>query len=154
MSAKRARVSAPPGTRVARSYAGLGLFATRLFKKGERVIEYVGRTISKREEETSRSLYLFNISDKRTIDGRPAINPAGYINHSCRPNCEVYIYGGRIFIRACRAIKPGEEFTYDYGEEYCIEHCQPCRCRAPKHLYLKAAARFAAERAKKRRSRA
>lgn len=131
------KVNAPAGTVVKRSSAGLGLFATRPYKKGERVIEYVGRAMSKQEEDTSRSLYLFNISDKRTIDGRPAVNPAGYINHSCRPNCEVYIYGGRIFIRAAKTIKPREEFSYDYGEEYCVEHCQPCRCGAPKHLYAK-----------------
>ncbi|MBU6321731.1 MAG: SET domain-containing protein [Patescibacteria group bacterium] len=139
----RAKVPAPPGTVVKRSSAGLGLFATRAYKKGERVIEYVGRTISKQEEDTSRSLYLFNISDKRTIDGRPADNPAGYINHSCKPNCEVYIYGGRVFIRAAKAIRPGDEFSYDYGEEYYLEHIAPygCRCGAPKHLYAAKAAK-------------
>lgn len=146
-------VSAPQGTVVRRSYAGLGLFAARPYKKGERVIEYVGRRISPKEEESSRSLYLFNVSDKFTIDGRPAENPAGYINHSCRPNCEVYIYKERIFIRAAKRIKTGDEFSYDYGEEYCVEHCQPCRCGAQKHLYEKAAARFAAEKAKRKRKR-
>ena len=142
---------APEGTAVKRSYAGLGLFAARPFKKGERVIEYVGRRISKGEEDTSRSLYLFNISEKFTIDGRPAINPAGYINHSCRPNCAVYIYKERVFIRAAQHIKPGEEFNYDYGEEYCLEHCQPCRCGAKAHLYAKKAQKLADEKKAKKK---
>ena len=132
-------VPAPPGTAVKRSYAGLGLFATRPYKKDERVIEYVGRTLSEKEATTSNSLYLFQISKARTIDGKPRVNPAGYINHSCCPNCEVYIYGGRVFIRARRRIKPGEEFSYDYGEEYFDEHIKPygCRCGASTHLYGK-----------------
>lgn len=122
----------PDGVVVKRSSAGLGLFAMRPFKKGERVIEYVGREIAEEEAYTSKSLYLFEVNKKKTIDGKPRINPAGYINHSCRPNCEIVIYGGRIFIKAAKNIKPGEEFSYDYGEEYWNEHIEPkgCRCRA------------------------
>src|SRR3989344_5732308 len=130
---------APAGTVVKLASSGLGLFATRSYKKGERVIEYVGRTLSEKEATSSNSLYLFQISKDRTIDGKPRVNPAGYINHSCRPNCEVYIYGGHVFIRARRRIKPSEEFSYDYGEEYFIEHIRPygCRCGAAAHLYSK-----------------
>lgn len=120
---------------VKRSSAGLGLFAGEAIAKGSCVIEYVGREVSKEESETSKSKYLFEISSKRTIDGKPSINKAGYINHSCKPNCETEISKGRIFVMAIRNIKPGEELTYDYGKDYCIEHCVPCRCSAPKHLY-------------------
>jgi uncharacterized protein len=128
------------GMVVKRSYAGKGLFATRPYKKGERVIEYVGRTISKEEEFTSRSKYLFEVSKGRTIDGRPSVNIAGYINHSCRPNCEPVIWRGRIFIKTIKGVKPGEEFTYDYGKEYFDEHIKPHGCRCPAHA-KKAAAR-------------
>lgn len=120
---------------VKRSSAGLGLFALEAIPKGACVIEYVGRTVSKEESESSRSKYLFEISKTKTIDGKPAINKAGYINHSCRPNCETNIHKGRVFVMAIRPIKEGDELTYDYGKEYCIEHCVPCRCSAPKHLY-------------------
>lgn len=125
----------PEGMVVRRSYHRFGLFATRPYKKGERVIEYVGRTVSKEEEYTSRSMYLFEVSKKRTIDGKPLNNIAGYINHSCRPNCEVVIWRGHIFIKARRAIKPGEEFTYDYGKEYFDTHIKPRGCRCPKCLH-------------------
>jgi len=118
---------------VKRSSAGLGLFATRPYKKGERVIEYVGRLISKEEEYTSKSKYLFEVSKTKTIDGKPSINTAGYINHSCKPNCEVKISKGRVFIDTIRVIKEGEEFTYDYGKEYFDEHIKPFGCRCVKH---------------------
>lgn len=120
---------------VKRSSAGLGLFAGEPIAKGSCVIEYVGRELSEKESETSKSKYLFEISKKRTIDGKPKINKAGYINHSCSPNCETEIHKGRVFVMAIKHIKEGEELTYDYGKEYCIEHCIPCRCPAKKHLY-------------------
>lgn len=122
----------PDGVRVGRSSAGLGLFATRSFKKGERIIEYFGRTLSTSEEYTSRSKYLFEVNSRRTIDGATRENIARYINHSCRPNCEPEIERGRIFIDAIRNIKEGEELTYDYGEEYFNEHIRPYGCRCSK----------------------
>lgn len=126
------KATVPAGVRVGRSSAGLGLFATRAYKKGERIIEYVGRVISREEEYTSRSKYLFEVSSRKTIDGSPRYNTARYINHSCKPNCEPEIERGRIFIDAIKGIKAGEEFTYDYGEEYVNEHIKPkgCRCRS------------------------
>ena len=122
----------PDGVRVGRSSAGLGLFATRAYKKGERIIEYFGRTIPKAEEYTSRSKYLFEVNSRKTIDGTDRRNIARYINHSCTPNCEPEIEKGCIFIDAIKNIKPGDEFTYDYGEEYFNEHIRPYGCRCAK----------------------
>jgi hypothetical protein len=113
---------------VKRSYAGLGLFAGGRIHKDACIIEYVGRTVSKEEERTSRSKYLFAVNKNKTIDGKPRDNKAGYINHSCKPNAEPYIHKDRVFIFAKRSIKPGEEITYDYGKEYVDEHCTPCKC--------------------------
>ncbi|TSC64280.1 MAG: nuclear protein SET [Parcubacteria group bacterium Gr01-1014_91] len=118
--------------RVGRSSAGLGLFAMRAFKKGERIIEYVGRTLSKAEEYSSRSKYLFEVNSRKTIDGMSRSNIARYINHSCKPNCEPEIERGRIFIDAIKNIKVGEELHYDYGEEYFNEHIRPYGCRCAK----------------------
>ncbi|MFZ1075474.1 MAG: SET domain-containing protein-lysine N-methyltransferase [Minisyncoccia bacterium] len=122
----------PARLRVGRSSAGLGLYAMRPFKKGERIIEYFGREISKKEEYTSRSKYLFEVSSRKTIDGTTRKNTARYINHSCRPNCEPNIVRGRIFIDAIRGIKAGEELTYDYGKDYFDEHIKPHGCRCAK----------------------
>lgn len=121
----------PEGVVVKRSSAGLGLFATRAFKKGERIIEYFGRVISKAEEYKSRSQYLFEINSRKTIDGSSRENFARYINYSHKPNCEPNIVKGRVWIDAIKNIKTGEELSYDYGDEFFEEHIKPygCRCR-------------------------
>ena len=134
-SARRSRARSarvPAGVAVKRSRAGLGLFTTRTFRKGEVVIEYVGRVVSGEEEYTSRSKYLFEVSKNKTIDGRPHMNIAGYINHSCRPNCIPETRRGRVFIEALRKILPGEELSYDYGDEYFNDHIKPVGCRCEK----------------------
>lgn len=103
---------------VKKAKTGRGLFSNSHIKKGARVIEYTGRTLTEGEKYTSRSRYLFDLDNGVTIDGYIAANKARFINHSCRPNCESTTRAGRVWIRAVRAIKPGEELTYDYGEEY------------------------------------
>jgi SET domain-containing protein len=113
---------------VKRSSAGLGLFAEELIPKDSCIIEYVGRVISEEEAYTSKSRYLFEITKKKTLDGKPKINKAGYINHACKPNAEAVIHKARVFIFATKKIMPGDEITYDYGKEYTKEHCTPCRC--------------------------
>ncbi|MFA6415970.1 MAG: SET domain-containing protein [Candidatus Paceibacterota bacterium] len=112
--------------------AGLGLYADEDIPKGACIIEYFGRTISSAEEYTSKSKYLFEINSKKTIDGAIRTNTARYINHSCRPNAEVEIIKGKVFIMAKRNIKAGEEIAYDYGKKYWNEHIKPLGCRCVK----------------------
>lgn len=133
MTMKKKKHVCPEGLRVGRSSAGLGLFATRDFKKGERIIEYFGKEISKAEEYSSRSKYLFEVNSRKTIDGTQRDNFARYINHSCKPNCEPNIVRGRVWIDATKRIKAGEELHYDYGEEYFDEHIKPYGCRCVRH---------------------
>lgn len=134
---KKKVTTVPDGVRVGKSSAGLGLFATRDFKKGERIIEYVGRVISKDEEYSSRSKYLFEVSTRKTIDGQARTNIARYINHSCKPNCEPEIEKGRVFIDTIKKVKEGEEFVYDYGEEYFNDHIKPKGCKCMIHRVVK-----------------
>src|SRR5262245_60141425 len=124
----------PPGEyefSVRRCTAGLGLFTNEDIAKGACVIEYKGPRIPEKDVEKSRSRYLFEISPRRTIDGSPRWNTARYINHSCRPNCEIEIdtRRGRVFILAKRAIKAGEELSYNYGKDYFDAFINGgCRC--------------------------
>ncbi len=107
--------------RVGRSRTGLGLFATRPIRKGLRIAEYKGRKLATKEanrREARGNLYLYEINSRWTIDGTPRSNIARYFNHSCNPNAEIYDVKHRVFIRTLRAIKPGEEITYDYGVDY------------------------------------
>lgn len=123
--------------RVGRSFTGLGLFALRPIKRREKIAEYKGPRVNAEEAlrlERRGNRYLYEINPRVTIDGSPRSNIARYANHSCNPNADSYTYGGRVFIRALRRIKPGEEITYDYGTDYLKyvigrSRCQCKRCR-------------------------
>lgn len=118
--------------KVKRSFAGLGLFTQEPIKKGSCIIEYTGKTLTKEEDEASNSSYLFYISRDKTIDGGARSNTARYINHSCRPNCEIEIWGKRVWVFAKRNIKAGEELNYDYDTEYFNEYIKPKGCTCVK----------------------
>ncbi len=119
------------GVRVKRSSAGLGLFAARDFARGELVIEYTGETISDEEAERRAGKYLFELTSEWHIDGRGRENLARYINHACKPNCEPQLSEDerQVFIYAKRAIKVGEELTYNYGKDYFNRLIKPFGCR-------------------------
>jgi uncharacterized protein len=117
---------------VKKSSAGLGLFAGKDFKKGEMVIEYVGESITDAEAQKRGGKYLFELNDEWTIDGKGRGNTARYINHSCKPNCypELSEDEKQVHIYTKRAIKTGEEFTYNYGSYYFKMEIKTrgCRC--------------------------
>ncbi|MDO8561759.1 MAG: SET domain-containing protein [bacterium] len=111
---------------------GKGLFADKNIKKGDFILEYMGKKIPTPDADKMKSRYLFEIDEKWTIDGSSRTNTARYINHSCDPNTAAEILDGRIMIFAVRAIKKGEEVTIDYDKEYFDEFIKPvgCKCRA------------------------
>lgn len=120
--------------KVKRSSAGLGLFADEDIPKDTCLIEYIGKIISTKEEDSLNNKYLFEIDNKITIDGSPRYNTARYINHSCRPNAEAILKDKRVFIMSTKKIKAGEEISYDYGKEYWNEYIKPNGCRCSKCL--------------------
>lgn len=118
--------------------AGFGLKTKVPFKKGDFVIEYIGIKRENKDIEYHTGKYLFEVNDKYTIDGSPRWNLARYINHSCKPNCEVEIdKNGKILIEAIKNIKEGEEITYDYGKEYFNEFIKPIGCKCEKCINKK-----------------
>ena len=114
---------------------GKGLFANKQIKRGEFIIEYIGKRLTTKEADVSKSRYLFEIDEDCTLDGPTKINTAGYINHGCNPNCESDVLDGHVLISAIKDIKKGDEFTFDYGQEYFDEFIKPvgCKCNAKKH---------------------
>ena len=115
--------------RVGQSAAGLGLFAKERIEKGDFVVEYYGPVLTRESADEKGGKYLFEVSKRKVVDGTPRCNTARYINHSCRPNCETDIVRGKIYVYALRAIKPGEELSYDYGKEYFNDFIKPYGCR-------------------------
>ncbi len=104
---------------------GRGVFAHRTIFKNDVVVEYKGEIISERVAERRypedydgiNHTFLFGVSTDHNIDGGSKGNSARWINHSCSPNCDTFEENDRIFVRAFRTIKPGEELTYDYAIE-------------------------------------
>lgn len=108
---------------------GNGVFAARDLPKGLRLIQYKGAL--RRHEEIDRCYggdsdsghtFLFTLNEDWVIDANVKGNSARWINHSCAPNCEAVHYEDdknrskdQVFIETRRAIRAGEELTYDYG---------------------------------------
>jgi SET domain-containing protein len=110
---------------------GLGGFAKTPVPCGTRVIEYLGEKIDKQESVRrceANNQYIFALNDREDLDGNVDWNPARYINHSCSPNCEVEWDGSHIWIVAKRAIKAGEEITFNYGYDLVDYREYPCAC--------------------------
>lgn len=147
-------ISARKPYRIGRSRTGLGLFATRKIKKGTRIIRYFGPMLDSKNKKHDAidNKYLFEITNRWTIDGSVRKNTARYINHACRPNAEsdVRTKKRRVYIRAIKTIHPGDEINYDYGTDYFKLFLKPigCKCDA---CEKKRAKKRAEERAEKRR---
>ena len=127
---------------------GKGVFALQPLKKGEVVIEYKGEVIDwpealrrhPHDPSDPNHTFYFHVDEQHVIDAKVGGNAARWINHACDPNCEADEVDGRIFIKARRAIKPGEELFYDYGliidDKYTPKlkkefacHCGSKKCR-------------------------
>tara|TARA_Y200000002_G_scaffold350803_1_gene328358 strand:- start:2933 stop:3409 length:477 start_codon:yes stop_codon:yes gene_type:complete len=111
---------------------GTGIFATEDIPRKIKIIEYIGEKITKAEgdrrsekrlkrylnSKKTGSVYIFELNSRYDIDGSPLYNKARYINHSCKPNSEIDIIGGRIWVKSIKSIKKGDEINYDYGYEF------------------------------------
>ena len=139
--------------RIGRSKTGLGLFATKPIKKGEKIIRYIGPMLDcrKKKDDAVENKYLFQISKRWTVDGSVRKNIARYINHACKPNAESDVSKKklRIVIRAIKDIAPGDEINYDYGTEYFKEFLKPigCKCDSCENKRKKKRAVLRAEKA-------
>jgi len=120
---------------------GRGVFASRLIRKGTRILQYIGEKIDKEEsnrrglelfEEAQKtggaSVYIFDLNDDWDLDGNKESNDARLINHSCEPNAEMVNENDELWLYSLKEILPGEEISFDYG--YDIEHFldHPCQC--------------------------
>jgi SET domain-containing protein len=102
---------------------GKGVFALQPIARGETIIEYKGEVITWKQAlkrhphdpDDPNHTFYFHVTPTRVIDAGVGGNAARWINHACNPNCEADEVDGRIFIKALRNVKPGEELFYDYG---------------------------------------
>ena len=121
---------------------GKGVFATTRIPAGTRLIEYKGERLTEKQadkryaNDDSPHTFLFALDDGMVIDATTKGNSARWINHSCAPNCEAVDDEDRIYIETLRAIRPGEELSYNYRIELEERHTPEvkrlyqCRCGA------------------------
>jgi uncharacterized protein len=151
-----AKLSPSRHLRIGRSKAGLGLFTRVPIRKGQFIIRYRGRKIRTETADDLDTRYLFEVNTRWTIDGATRRNTARYINHSCRPNAEVYFIRHVIRIRAIKNIKAGDEITYHYGRNYFQAFIKSvgCRCQPCARKKAKERAESRARRKRRRRRKA
>ena len=125
---------------------GRGVFARCLIREDETVCEYKGERISEAEigrrypedMDGVNHTFVFGIEYDLNIDGGVNGNIARWINHACDPNCDTFEKGKRIYVRAIRDIRPGEELSYDYAIEAgepltkAVKARWPCWCGTKK----------------------
>jgi SET domain-containing protein len=128
---------------------GNGVYAAVDIPARTVLIQYKGRLLTVAEVDRlyadgadTGHTFLFTLNDKYVIDANVGGNSARWINHSCDPNCEAYIEEvdgarrDRVMIQSLRAIKAGEELTYNYGIVLDVPHTAKmkriwaCRCGA------------------------
>ncbi len=87
---------------------GLGAFATRRFRRGERIGRYAAR------RSTADGPYVLWLHDGERWYGYDGYGRLRFVNHSGRPNAVFR----SLDLYALRTIRPGEEITVHYGEEW------------------------------------
>jgi hypothetical protein len=124
---------------------GTGGFAKTGIRKGTRIVEYLGESITKGESLRrceQNNAFIFTLNDEQDLDGNVAWNPARLINHSCAPNCEAEMDNDRIWIVAARDIPAGEEITFNYGYDLEDYKDYRCQCGSPQCMGYMVAEEF------------
>lgn len=120
-----------PGLRVVISgIHGYGVIAARDFAPGELVADVEGIAWNAGTEDLDDRYSLWLVDDWYF----DMVDQTRWINHSCAPNCEIegdVAKDGKspwARVVAVRAIRAGEEVTYDYAFD--AELAEPCSCGA------------------------
>jgi SET domain-containing protein len=113
------------------SIEGLGLFAARAFRAGERirrinVVREITPDAPLREELGERADHCDYPDGKVVLLGFPD----RHINHSCDPNAYVLYEGAAACFVARRPIAPHDEITCDYNVNITGGTAWPCHCGA------------------------
>jgi hypothetical protein len=105
--------------RVGPSSCGHGVFARGGFRAGETIAEIRGEII---DDLDYWSAYCIDLGGGEVLE--PSA-PFRYLNHSCRPNCELVNYSAwddesgllnhATSLKALSPIEPGEQLTIDYA---------------------------------------
>ncbi|MBI5355040.1 MAG: SET domain-containing protein-lysine N-methyltransferase [Candidatus Aenigmarchaeota archaeon] len=103
---------------VRKSRNGMGLFSNSNFKKGDIVMEAMGKPAMAEELPNYPEMfgeYSLQIGENMYLGADGGIDD--YINHSCDPNCGIYENNGTFYLKAIKDISGDEEITFDYSTD-------------------------------------
>ena len=104
--------------------AGMGLFARHAIGEEDTIGYYTGEVITEKEfhdPDRPFSAYVMWVTKAHILVGEgPKANYTRYINHDDEPNTFLVVSSRwkTARIQALRDIEPGEEISFDYGEDY------------------------------------
>lgn len=96
---------------------GLGVFARNKIVRGTVIGDYLGKVIKTIEYDLKKDeagLYLMYLTDELSVYPDLTKPDVHLINHSCTPNCWIYIHQGHTLFFAIRDINLNEELTISY----------------------------------------
>lgn len=114
---------------------GLGIFASREFRAGERI-----KRLNIVREVTDEFPICEDLGERIDHccypDGRVLLVgfPDRHVNHSCDPNAFELFEGDASYFVARRDIAAGEEITFDYNVNIADGTAWPCNCGASRCL--------------------
>jgi hypothetical protein len=118
---------------IAKSKHGIGCFASRPIKKGERIMLFKGPKITYAQTKTPFHRDHYFQVGPNSFEGKTP-NRRRPVNHSCNPNSKII---GREMLTAIHNIRKGEEITFDYSTTmYNDSATFRCRCgeRSCRHV--------------------
>lgn len=120
--------------KVKSSEHGYGLFAKTDFAKDSVIGRIKGKVVS---DEKHDPRYVMEMGNDKLLVPKA---PFRYLNHSCRPNCELFDWADEppnpktgvkdLYLGAIRKIKSGAELTIDYS--WPASFAIPCHCGSKK----------------------
>ena len=121
------------GLKLVNAIYGKGVIANKVFRVGERILEFSGPRLHKDELPT-----ISSFEDDRYLQVGPTeyIGESNglddYVNHSCDPNCKVVITSDGVFLEAIVDIEIGDEITFDYSTTMAEDDWElDCLCGKP-----------------------
>ena len=110
---------------------GLGLFTTKRFSPGERILRVEGRIVDAgvlwRRQGSRFSANCFRFGPETYLD--PGKGPGCFVNHSCDPNAGIQKSRNQLFLVAAKRIGAGAEITFDYSTTLGDDDIWMMRCQ-------------------------
>lgn len=117
--------------KVADTKIGKGTFTTVKIPAGQMVAEMDGPVVLDREiPPTADSAVYLQVGPNTFIGPSGGALPE-FLNHSCDPNCRMYVVGNRAFLYSLYVIPAGAELTFDYSTTSTDTHDtwkMDCKC--------------------------